>query len=321
MGKENKVAKRKHDPLFRWLFAKTERTKTLLELAARHNSELRKFLGSVNLDTLERIPDSYSEVEDSGEADLAFRVNVSTGAPVLVGILLEHKSGHDGNVFNQISRYVHSIMKSIDENRVYNGLPTMAVIFYNGRENWNPLKNIEKGYPEYWHGRILPYACTFINLANIPDEDCLTCDDVATGMGVAVMKHAFNGPKIVEILPKFKESLKKISPDEASCLLKKLKVYLEEYLDDETLKEIDMAFVSIGQKYGFVSAGDVRRKMVADARADERQKAEAKAETFRKKSEEEKLNTAKKMVSDGIISVENAMSYFGYTKEQILGKN
>ena len=74
-----------------------------------------------------------------------------------------------------------------------------------------------------------------------------------------------------------------------------------------------MAFVSIGQKYGFVSAGDVRRKMVADARADERQKTEAKAD-------EEKLNTAKKMVSDGIISVENAMSYFGYTKEQILAQ-
>ena len=130
---------------------------------------------------------------------------------------------------------------------------------------------------------------------------------------LAGLKHAFNSAKIVEILPKFKESLKKISPDEASCLLKKLKVYLEEYLDDDTLKEIDMAFVSIGQKYGFVSAGDVRRKMVADARADERQKTEAKAD-------EEKLNTAKKMVSDGIISVENAMSYFGYTKEQILAQ-
>ena len=46
-----------------------------------------------------------------------------------------------------------------------------------------------------------------------------------------------------------------------------------------------MAFKSIGQKYGFVSAGDVRRKMVADAEA----KAAAKAT-------EDKLNTAKKMV-------------------------
>lgn len=104
----------------------------------------------------------------------------------------------------------------------------------------------------------------------------------------------------------------------AFCLIEKLKVYLKEYLGKDFLKELDMAFVSIGQKYGFVSIGDATRKKIADARTNERQKAEAKVETFRKKTEEEKLNTAKKMVSDGIISVENAMSYFGYTKEQIL---
>ena len=69
-----------------------------------------------------------------------------------------------------------------------------------------------------------------------------------------------------------------------------------------------MAFVSIGQKYGFVSAGDEFRKELADARA-EVQKAEA-----------EKLETARKMVADGAISLENAVSYFGYSKEQILGK-
>ena len=68
-----------------------------------------------------------------------------------------------------------------------------------------------------------------------------------------------------------------------------------------------MAFKSIGQKYGFVSAGDVFRQQIADTQ----QKAEAKAL-------EDKLNTAKKMVHDGVLSVENAMSYFGFTKEQIL---
>ena len=68
-------------------------------------------------------------------------------------------------------------------------------------------------------------------------------------------------------------------------------------------KELSMAFKSIGQKYGFVSAGDVRRKMVADAEA---------------KANEDKLNTAKKMVRDGVLSVENAVSYFGFTREQIL---
>ena len=68
-----------------------------------------------------------------------------------------------------------------------------------------------------------------------------------------------------------------------------------------------MAFKSIGQKYGFVSAGDVFRQQIADTQ----QKAEAKAL-------EDKLNTAKKMVHDGELSVENAMSYFGFTREQIL---
>ena len=63
------------------------------------NKAVAKFLSLVNLDTLIRIPDSYSSVDDTGEADLAFRVNISTGAPVIVGILLEHKSGRDSLPF------------------------------------------------------------------------------------------------------------------------------------------------------------------------------------------------------------------------------
>ena len=74
---------------------------------------------------------------------------------------------------------------------------------------------------------------------------------------------------------------------------------------DKVLKELNMAFKSIGQKYGFVSAGDVYRQEIADAQA---------------KAEAEKFNTAKKLVRDGVISVENAMAYFGYSKEQILAE-
>ena len=39
-----------------------------------------------------------------------------------------------------------------------------------------------------------------------------------------------------------------------------------------------MAFVSIGQKYGFVSAGDEFRKELAEARAEARAEAQAKAQ-------------------------------------------
>ena len=35
-------------------------------------------------------------------------------------------------------------------------------------------------------------------------------------------------------------------------MLHKISVYLAEYLSEEAQKELDMAFVSVGQKYGFV---------------------------------------------------------------------
>jgi len=111
MENEIKHPKRKHDAFFRWLFANTTHVRYLLELAAKVNHDIDTFLTQINLDTLMRIPDSYSEVDDTGEADLAFRVNVSTGAPILVGILLEHKSGRDPVIFDQISKYIHSVMK------------------------------------------------------------------------------------------------------------------------------------------------------------------------------------------------------------------
>ena len=44
---------------------------------------------------------------------------------------------------------------------------------------------------------------------------------------------------------------------------------------DKVLKELNMAFKSIGQKYGFVSAGDVFRQEIADARSEEQSKAKA----------------------------------------------
>ena len=73
--------------------------------------------------------------------------------------------------------------------------------------------------------------------------------------------------------------------DKATCLLAKISIYLKEYVTRDVLKELDMAFVSIGQKYGFVSAGDEFRreiaeaqakaqKLIANARSDEQAKAQ-----------------------------------------------
>ena len=339
MENENKTSKRKHDAYFRWLFANTTHVRYLLELAAKINHDIDTFLNQVNLDTLMRIPDSYSEVDDTGEADLAFRVNVSTGAPILVGILLEHKSGRDPIIFDQISKYIHSVMKIQDKNRIFSGIPTMAIIFYNGRDNWNPLKTLEKSYPEYFRGKVLPFQCTFVNMADIPDSDGLACEDIATGMGIIALKHAFNKDKLLELLPQFCKFLDKMPRNEASCLLEKTSIYLAEYLGKDFLKELNMAFVSIGQKYGFVSIGDYFRQQMSEKIEErvgkERQQLEKQfEEKLEKKLEEklaeehqkikeaveEKINTARKMVSDQKLTIEEASAYFKLSKEEIMGK-
>jgi hypothetical protein len=282
-----------------------------------------------------RIPDSYSEVDDTGEADLAFRVNVSTGAPILVGILLEHKSGRDPMIFDQISKYIYSVMKIQNKNRIFSGIPTMAIIFYNGRDYWNPLKILEKSYPDYFRGKVLPFQCTFVNMADIPDSDCLACEDIATGMGIIALKHAFNKDKLLELLPQFCKLLNKMPQHEASCLLEKTSIYLMEYLGKDFLKELNMAFVSIGQKYGFVSIGDYFRQQMAEKIEErvgkERQQLEKQfeekleeklAEEHQKIKEavEEKINTARKMVSDQKLTIEEASAYFKLAKEEIMGK-
>ena len=67
-------------------------------------------------------------------------------------------------------------------------------------------------------------------------------------------------------------------PDNAACLLAKISIYLKEYVTKDVLKELDMAFVSIGQKYGFVSAGDEFRKELAEARIKTQAEEQAKAQ-------------------------------------------
>ena len=83
-----------------------------------------------------------------------------------------------------------------------------------------------------------------------------------------------------------------------------------------------MAFVSIGQKYGFVSIGDYFRQQMAEERqqmTEERQQLEEKLDQERQKAEEEKLRTARALYEDGV-PIETLVKRFNLTEEQILGK-
>jgi hypothetical protein len=128
-------------------------------------------------------------------------------------------------------------------------------------------------------------------MADIPDSDCLACENTSTGMGIIALKHAFNKDKLLELLPQFCKFLDKMPRNEASCLLEKTSIYLVEYLGKDFLKELNMAFVSIGQKYGFVSIGDYFRQQLAEERQQMTEERQQLAEE-RQQMTEERLQMA-----------------------------
>ena len=247
----NQKSHRSHDAFFRWLFADENHSRALLKLCAKQNPESAEFLNFFDLNSLERIPDSYSEVDETGEADLAFRVKNAKGLPGLIGMLLAHKSGSYKSVFAQISRYADMVMEVQNDmgmelytkDNPYGLLPTWAFVFYNGKGSWDPMKILRERYSDYFLSSALPCQCSFIDMKMISDEDCTGCDDVATAMGLTAMKYAFDREKLLKALLQFKSRFQKLPPAEAKDLLKKISLYLKEFLDDKVIEELNGAFV------------------------------------------------------------------------------
>lgn len=75
------------------------------------------------------------------------------------------------------------------------------------------------------------------------------------------MKYALNAKAIEERLSMIESLLGRMPNNLRSLTLEKIKVYLHEYINKEFLMELEKEFVSIGQRLGFESAGDYRRKL------------------------------------------------------------
>ena len=80
-----------------------------------------------------------------------------------------------------------------------------------------------------------------------------------------------------------------------------------------------MAFKSVGQKYGFVSAGDVYRQRIADARTEEQVKAQKLIEAERKKAEAErqKAENAEAKIVQNRTDTQKVLREMGMSEEQI----
>lgn len=249
---------RDHDGFFRYVYSIPKNAKVLLNICRKDNGDLDRILSEVNLDTLVRLPDTYSEVGERGEADIAFKAHLSGGGEINVGILLEHKSKQEKSVLNQVGRYALRVIMD-HEDEVFSWIPTKAIIIYNGPTGWDPLAEFRKKVRAKIQGNELPFECVLVNLAAAGDIACVESESPAAAVGVMAMKYAFSPEGFKAAIPNVETILRKMPSDEQATLVEKIILYLQEYIDESTVEELQMAWKSIGQRMGFVSAGDARR--------------------------------------------------------------
>ena len=309
MTKKKKILRRKHDPFFRYIYAIPANTRSLLRLAKRKNPELRRMLSTVDMDSLELIPGSFSNVKEWGESDLAFKARIKGGPEIFVGILLEHKSYLKKDVLSQIYRYTFEVMRNKGATD-FGWLPTKAIIIYNGQSDWDPMTDFRTKYRGQFNGRELPFECVLVNLADIPDEACLREPNVEAAVGALVMKHAFDADGLRSVVSGLTKMLSRLENGARATLAEKIVVYLGEYLDEEVVEELRMR-MSIGQALGIKTAGDRLRaaERAADRRGRKRGLAQGLEQGTKKERERNEALNARRVkflrsqnVPDSVIS-------------------
>jgi len=122
-----------HDELFRTVFARPEQAQALL--VAFLSPEL---VAAIDWNTLELLPGSF--VDESGRdqfVDLLFSVTIR-GEPVLLYLLLEHKSAFDPLTALQVLGYVVQIWRNWRREHPGERLPrVLPIVVHHGTRTWD----------------------------------------------------------------------------------------------------------------------------------------------------------------------------------------
>ncbi|MBQ7080273.1 MAG: Rpn family recombination-promoting nuclease/putative transposase [Fibrobacter sp.] len=319
---QGQILFRNHDGFFHYVYGVPKNAKTLLNICRKNSHDLDRILSDVDLDTLVRLPGSYNEVGERGEADIAFKAHILNGGEINVGILMEHKSKRKKNVLNQVGRYALRVIMDHDD-EIFSWIPTKAVIIYNGPTEWDPLAEFRKKARAKFQGNELPFECVLVNLANIDESVSLESDTPSAAIGAIAMKYAFNPEGFKAVIPIVEKMLQKMPSDEQTTLIEKIILYLGEYIDEFAVEELQMAWKSIGQRMGFVSAGDARRAAEKEGRRDGFKKghAEGHAEGHAKGRAEGRAEGRTEGHAEGLTEGQNnafdAMRKIGIPEEKI----
>ena len=269
MKENNANARTGHDSYFRSVFKAPERAAELLRLAARHNESLAEFLKTVDLSTLTEISESFSDTESFGYADLAFTVKITDSevsdhnkardADLLVGILEEHKSSRDPNITAQLVKYWYHIMAKNQRN-----IPTVAIVFYNGRESWDlENKTMFPNYPKYYQNIGLPFRLELVDIGNTFTTEEMDKLSPKIALALVAMKYVFHSEAMHAHLQTAIRTLKELPRAEAESFITETFIYLKALIPSKEKEELKMDFIKTSEAYGYETIADAEEKALA----------------------------------------------------------
>ena len=253
-----------HDSYVRSVLKDPVRTAELLRLAARKNPNLAQFLATVNLDTLQEIPEGYSDTVSFGYGDLAFTVKVESDeykqAELLVGILEEHKSYPDYSIVPQLVKYWYEIMVRNQKN-----IPTIAIVLYNGQDSWKIEKEVMfPNYPEYYHKIGLPFILEVVDVSDIFSDEEISQISPKIALALVALKYVFSGEKLKKYLKPAIAGLKALPKEEAEDFLAQTFIYLKYWFKGEDKEQFKMDFKKCSEVYGYKSIAEVEEEELAE---------------------------------------------------------
>ncbi len=247
-----------HDSFCRDVLSDIPTFLEFLQYLATQNAELGKIYNLLDIKTFIRIPGDYSDTATTGYADLAFAAKIrdeilekykrqpqniaNTPFEVNVGFLLEHKSTPDNNVMKQMIRYHYHLMYKRMQKNFRNGIPSIAIILYNGKDKWNPLKDITRIPPEL-RPLSLPFKCLMLDVKDIPDE---TCEKFSVRLAafISALKYVRNPEQNREFFKRIIKRIHKELPQIGRLdLLHSLDVYLDGWVSTNFKEVFEMDFV------------------------------------------------------------------------------
>ena len=249
-----------HDPYVRSIFKDPIRTAELLRLAARKNNNLANFLETVNLDSMQEIPEAYSRTVEYGSTDLAFSVKIASGEPcqaeLLGGIIEEHKSYPESGIISQLVRDWYNIMVRNQKN-----IPTIAIVLYNGKAPWN-LENATMfpNYPEYYHRIGLPFILELVNVREVFEDNEIPQISPKIALALIALKYVFSGENLKVHLQAAMAGLASLPHNEAEDFLSQTFIYLKQWFNGEAKEQFKMDFLKCSQVYGYKSIAEVEEE-------------------------------------------------------------